>query len=333
MTFLSRADRFLGDKILFLTLICLTLGITFDQFFSVLVPITPALFAFMTFSNTLGSGFRQMGEVFLHPVPLLTVLVLLHVVMPVLCLWLCELIFPGEPLFITGLVLNFAIPTGVVSLMWVTIGRGNLPLCLSIVLLDTLASPLVVPLTLKLLVGSIVQMDMLGMMRNLLYMVALPALAALIFHQVRDGKPAVALKRVFSPFAKIALLTIVTSNSTGTAPFLKNLTFLLVKVIVVLIALNMLGYYLGYLLSVYFLKTDFPTCQTVTLTSGLRNISAGAVLAAQYFPSDVLFPVAFSPVFTQLLLASIVKLLRKTKAGKADQAAYEASLAEAAEQE
>lgn len=329
MAFLSRTDRFLGDKILLLTFVCLALGIVFDKFFSVLVPITPALFAFMTFSNTLGSGFRQMGEVFLHPIPILTVLVLLHVVMPVLCLWLCDLIFPSQPLFITGLVLNFAIPTGVVSLMWVTLGRGNLPLCLGIVMLDTLLSPLVVPLTLKLLVGSIVQMDMLGMMRNLLYMVALPALAALGLHQVRGGRPAVALKRVFSPFAKMVLLIIVISNATGTAPFLKNLTFLLMEVIAVLIFLNILGYYLGYLLSTHLLKTDFPTCQTITLTSGLRNISAGAVLAAQYFPADVMFPVAFAPVFTQLMLASIVKLLRKTKAGRADQAAYEASLAEA----
>ena len=36
---------------------------------------------------------------------------------------------------------------------------------------------------------------------------------------------------------------------------------------------------------------------------GMRNISAGAVLAEAYFPGDVLFPVAFSPVFLQATTA------------------------------
>lgn len=328
MAALSRANRFLSEKILWLTLVCVALGIVFDGFFSALVPITPALFAFMTFSNTLGSGFRQMGEVFLRPIPILTVLVLLHVLLPLLCLGVCKLLFTDAPLFTTGLVLEFAVPTGVVSLMWVTIGRGNLPLCLGIVLLDTLLSPIVIPLTLKLLVGSIVEMDTLGMMLNLMYMVALPALASLVLHQVRSGQTATSLKQVCDPVSKVCLLTIVISNATGAAPFLKNITPLLVEVIVVLIALILLGYYFGYLVSVHLLKSDFPSCQTITLTSGLRNISAGAVLAAQYFPPDVLFPVAFSPVFTQILLGAVVKLLRKTKAGQADQAAYEASLAQ-----
>ena len=41
----------------------------------------------------------------------------------------------------------------------------------------------------------------------------------------------------------------------------------------------------------------------------MRNISAGAVLAARYFPPEVLFPVAFSPVFLQLTTSLIAKLL------------------------
>ena len=56
----------------------------------------------------------------------------------------------------------------------------------------------------------------------------------------------------------------------------------------------------------------------------MRNISAGAVLAEAYFPGDVLFPVAFSPVFLQATTALIVKALRATRPGQADQAAYEA---------
>lgn len=317
---LRTIDRFLADKIIWFILSCVALGVLFPDFFSFLVPFTPFLFAIMTFCNTLGCSFRQMGGILLHPLPILTALLLLHVVMPSLCLVLCKLLFPHAPLFTTGLVLNFALPTGVISLMWVSIAKGNLPMCLSIVLLDTLLSPLVVPLTLKVLLGSMVEMDAMGMMLDLVYMVAIPALAALLCHNLRHGQTAAVWKPRLSPFSKVIMFTIVISNASGVAPFLRDFTFTLALVVVVLIGLICLSYYLGYLTARKILKLDYPSSQTMTLNAGLRNISAGAVLASQYFPADVLFPVAFSPIFTQVLLSMVVKLLHKTKAWQEEEA-------------
>lgn len=48
----------------------------------------------------------------------------------------------------------------------------------------------------------------------------------------------------------------------------------------------------------------------------MRNISAGAVLASQYFPAEVLFPVAFSPIFLQLTTSVVAKILLKLPSGK-----------------
>ncbi len=326
---LQRLDRFLSDKILWFTIASLLLGIFFCKPFSVLVPFTPVIFAAMTFINTLGCSFRQIGHVATHPVPVLVVLVLLHLVVPVLCLGLCTPLFPDNPLFTTGLVLNFVLPTGVVSLMWVTIGRGNLPLCLSALLLDTLLSPLMVPLSMKLLVGSMVVMDASGMMKDLLFMVALPATLALLCHRIRGGQAAEQWKPRLSPFAKLLMFLIIISNATGVAPFLKSVTPTLLAVIVVLVGLSVFSYFLGWFVSHRLMRLDFPSVQTVTIITGARNISAGAVLAAQYFPPDVLFPVAFAPIFTQIMMALAVKLLRRTKTGQADQAAWEAESASA----
>ena len=95
-------------------------------------------------------------------------------------------------------------PTGVASLMWVGMSRGNTALCLSVVLLDTLLSPVVIPLTMKLLVGSVVELDTWGMMRDLLLMVALPALVAMVLYQLTKGAVAVTLKPKLSLPAKAA---------------------------------------------------------------------------------------------------------------------------------
>ena len=89
--------------------------------------------------------------------------------------------------------------------------------------------------------------------------------------------------------------------------------------------LCLLGFFLAYWCG-RLLKLDFPTIETMALTGGMRNISAGAVLAQAYFPADVLFPVAFSPVFLQVTTSLVVKVLQNTRPGKA----YFAAQAQAA---
>lgn len=191
----SQWSRFLGAHFPWFVLACATTGVLFPDTFSRLNgSITMGLFAFMTFANSLGGGFRELGRVFLRPLPVVVTLVLLHVVIPVLTLGLGNLLFPAAPLFTTGLVLEYVIPTGVASLMWVGICGGNAPLCLSIVLLDTLAAPVVIPLSLKLLVGSVVEVDTWSMMGDMMVMVALPALAAMTVYQATGGRAAVTLK-------------------------------------------------------------------------------------------------------------------------------------------
>ena len=212
-------------------------------------------------------------------------------------------------------MLEYAIPTGVASLLWVSIGRGNTSMCLSVVLLDTLLAPFVIPLTLRLLLGSVVEMDTVSMVGNLMVMVAIPALIAMTLFQLSHGRVAVTLKPRLAPFAKLTMLVLVLANATGCAPFLRSITPALVKVICAVFALCLLGFFLGYRAALL-MKVDFPTAVTMSLNSGIRNIAAGSVLAIQYFPGDVLFPVAFSPLFLQATTAVIVKILHATKAGK-----------------
>lgn len=313
---LHQINQFLGKYFPCFVLLSVCLGVLFPAFFDPLDHIVVGLFAFMTFANSLGGGFRELGHILLHPLPALTTLALLHVVMPVLTLGLGTLLFPDKPLFTTGLVLEYAIPTGVATLMWVGMCGGNASLCLSIVLLDTLASPVVIPLTLKVLLGSVVEMDTMGMMQDLLVMVAIPALVAMILYQATKGRVAHTVKPVLAPIAKVTLLVIIISNATGCAPFLRHMNKTLVLVMVVVFLLCLLGFLAGYW-SGRLLKQDYPTIQTMSLNTGLRNISAGAVLASQYFPADVMFPVAFTPIFLQLTTSLIVKVLMNTKASRA----------------
>ena len=76
---------------------------------------------------------------------------------------------------VTGMVLEFAVSAAVVGPMWVSIYHGYSPLSLPLVILDTLLAPFVVPLTLRILVGSNMKIDTSQMMLELLFMIAIPA--------------------------------------------------------------------------------------------------------------------------------------------------------------
>ena len=316
MSPLEKLDAFLGKHMAVLIVAFVLVGITFPDIFSPINDYTMALFAFMTFANSLGGGFREMADVARRPLPVVVIFAILHVVMPLLALAAGKLLFPEAPLFTTGLVLEYAIPTGVASLLWVSIGRGNTSMCLSVVLLDTLLAPFVIPLTLRVLLGSVVEMDTAAMVGDLMVMVAIPALAAMTLYQLTRGRAAVTWKPRLAPFAKLTMLVLVLANATGCAPFLRDITPTLVKLICAVFALCLLGFFLGYQ-AARLLKADFPTAVTMSLNSGIRNIAAGSVLAIAYFPGDVLFPVAFSPLFLQATTAVIVKILHATKTGKA----------------
>ena len=316
MSPLEKLDAFLGKHMAVLIVAFVLVGITFPGIFSPITDYTMVLFAFMTFANSLGGGFREMAAVARRPLPVVVIFAILHVAMPLLALAAGELLFPEAPLFTTGLVLEYAIPTGVASLLWVSIGRGNTSMCLSVVLLDTLLAPFVIPLTLRVLLGSVVEMDTASMVGNLMIMVAIPALLAMTLFQMTRGRVAATVKPRLAPFAKLTMLVLVLANATGCAPFLRDITPTLVKLICAVFALCLLGFFLGYQ-AARLLKADFPTAVTMSLNSGIRNIAAGSVLAIAYFPGDVLFPVAFSPLFLQATTAVIVKILHATKTGKA----------------
>ena len=112
-----------------------------------------------------------------------------------------NLIFPDNSNLITGIVLEFAVPTAVVSLMWVTIYSGNNAMSLALVVIDTVLAPFLIPATLHVMVGSRVQIDVTQMMLQLIFMVALPAVLAMTLNQCSKGKAQKVLPSKVAPFS------------------------------------------------------------------------------------------------------------------------------------
>lgn len=185
---LGKFNSFIEKWMAFVTPVCLLTGVLFPDIAKHGVPYVTYAFAFMTFVGALKSRFRDVADVFKRPLPLILMLLVLHALVPMIACGLGHLLFPGNANYITGMVLEFSVPTAVISLMWVSIYNGNSPLSLSLVVIDTILAPFLIPAALKVLVGSSVKMDTMGMMKELVFMIALPAVLAMCLNELSQWK-------------------------------------------------------------------------------------------------------------------------------------------------
>jgi predicted Na+-dependent transporter len=310
MRFFYAFNRVIEKWMPLVTPASLLIGVLFPDQLGGLLFLVPWIFAFMTFSGSLNSDFIDVARMFRHPLPLLTSLFVIHFVMPFLACSVGRLFFSQSQLYITGMVLEFVVPSAVVSFMWVSIYHGSGSFTLSLVLTDTLLAPFLIPFSLRLFVGSNVQIDTWGMMRELLFMIAIPALLALTLNQFTSGKYKKPLSRRLAPFGKIALILVVSINSSKVSPFVRHMTPQLFSVTGIMLLIAASGYAIGWLCGLL-LKRKLDLIISMTFNCGMRNISAGAVIAAAYFPPEVMFPVMIGTLFQQILAATYAQLITK----------------------
>ncbi|WP_379968317.1 bile acid:sodium symporter family protein [Ectobacillus sp. sgz5001026] len=297
---LSKLNRFLEKVMPIITPTSVVLGVFFADHLKSFAFLVAWIFAFITFTGSLGSSFKSLKRVVLHPLPTIVVLVILHILMPIVAWLLGHLSFSGDPFTITGLILAVVIPTGVTSLIWTTIYKGNAVLALSIILIDTLLSPLIVPYSIALLGGGAVSMDVWPIMKGLLGMVVLPSILGMLLNQLTAGKVKTTIGKPLSPFSKIGVGLVVMINSANVAPYLVHINGKLVLICFMILVISTSGYALSWLTGkvLHFDKEDVIT---LTFTGGMRNISAGAVVAITYFPAAVAVPVILGMLFQQTL--------------------------------
>ena len=311
----KRLGGFIGSHMAFVSPACVVLGVLFPDQLSVLKPAVTALFAFMTFQSSLSNTFGNLARVVRRPLPMLVSLALAPVAMPCVACALATALFGTSPSLVCGIVLEYSVPVAVVSAMWTNMLGGDPALSLATILVSTVAAPVTIPLTLHLLLGQVVEVDAARMMGEMAVSIALPALAGTALNDATRGRAARELSPVVAPAAKIALVLVILCNSTGVAPYVRALTPQLVGVAAFICAFAACGYALG-LAAARALRRPHEQEVSMTYLVGMRNISAGAVIAGEYFPGEVMFPVVIGTLFQQVLAAGFGTALRRL--GRAD---------------
>ena len=290
-----------------MTPLSVALGLLFPGFFLPLRPYVILLFGIMTFSGALKLTAVELGSAVKSPAPILLFFFSTHVLMPLAALFLSSQ-FIKDTDVIAGFVLLFAGPTAVSGFIWSAIYKGDKALGLSLILLDTMLAPLVVPGTLSILMGAKVAMDISGIAVSLIFMVVVPTIIGVALNETSRGAIPQKICPAVDPFAKFCLMLVIAANSAAIAHILKLDDPLLWKTGVLCLFLTVSSFLLARLNGIA-AKCDNEKTAALVIAGGLRNNSAVMTIAVTFLPESAVLPTLMSIILQQSIAAIMGRLI------------------------
>ena len=273
------------------------LGLLLFSWLKPLKPLVTWLFAFLTLVNGMGVSVSDFGRIIRRPKPVLVFGALSYIIIPVLAALVSRLLFDAETAL--GFILLYSIPTAVAACIWAGIYNGSGALSLTILIIGTMLAPVSTPLTVRLLGGSDISIDTAGMMLSLLQMVVIPSAAGIAVNYFTKGRCCDHVAPSLKPFTKIALLMVISINTSQVAEELLNG---ISAEYIPPLAMALLCTLAGFAISAFasrIMKLSREEAVSVTFGAGMRNISAAMVIAIEFFPPRSVIPVISGIVFQQ----------------------------------
>ena len=224
--------------------------------------------------------------VFSRPKDVLTGCLAQFTIMPLLA-WILTKIFSLPPDLALGVILVGCCPGGTASNVITYLAKGDLALSVGMTATSTVFAPLLTPLLTWMMAGTFVDVDAVGMLMSIFYVVIAPILAGfLIQHYMPElTRRMVAYLPAFSSVMIATLVAIIIGHNAS-----KLLTGGLVVVVVVMLH-NLCGLALGYWIGLL-LRLTHPKRSAISIEVGMQNSGLASSLANIHFAA---FPMATIP--------------------------------------
>ena len=207
-------------------------------------------------------------------------------VMPLLALGLSwAFALPKE--LALGVILVGCCPGGTASNVITYLAKGDLALSVGMTATSTILAPLLTPLLVWLLAGTMVEVDTIGMLLSIVYVVIAPIVVGLIFQRYlpKFTKSTVPYLPAFSSIVIAFVVGIVVSHNAD--------RLLVGGMIVVLVVMlhNLCGLSLGYIIGRLLGLADSKK-RAISIEVGMQNSGLASSLATLHFAA---FPLATIP--------------------------------------
>ena len=275
---MKRICKFISDFMGVLVLLSAVAALIFPRALSCLKPslINPMLGVIM-----FGMGLTLKGEdfrvVFTRPRDVIIGCVAQFTVMPLLAFALSRLFALDEALMI-GVLLVGCCPGGIASNVITYLAKGDLALSVGMTAVSTLLAPLLTPLLVLLFAGHTVDVNVVGMLLSILWVVILPIALGLL---VRRLLPAVTQRAsdYLPAISSLAICVIVMIVIAANADKLLTGGFVVVAVVILH---NVCGLGIGYLIGLL-MGLSKAKRRAISIEVGMQNSGLATSLATIHF--------------------------------------------------
>ncbi|MBQ8022985.1 MAG: bile acid:sodium symporter family protein [Succinivibrio sp.] len=261
----------------------------FPQGFLFLLPYVSILLGVVMFGMGLTLSPKDFSEVFHRPIQVIIGIVGQFILMPLIAFFLVK-VFGLSADLAAGVLLVGCCPGGTSSNVMSYLGKGDVPLSVTITSCTTILAPLVTPGLFWLFAHQYIEVDPAAMFWSIVKIVLLPIIGGVVINALFGTvvKKVVIALPLISVFAIISIVTAVVAASAEKIAETALIIFLVVALH------NCIGYLCGYLLGKVF-GMKLAQKKTLAIEIGMQNSGLAAALAAKLAASGAINPIAAVP--------------------------------------
>ncbi len=304
---MSKLSNHIGMLVLLVAVVAMLVPSSFDWIDTWI--INPMLGIIM-FGMGLTLSWKDLSIVLSRPRDIALGCLAQFIVMPLLA-WLLTQVFSLPKDLALGVILVGCCPGGTASNVITYLAKGDLALSVGMTACSTLLAPLMTPLLVWLMAGTMVEVDTLGMLLSIVYVIIAPIAAGLLCQRFlpKLTQKVTPYLPSFSSLAIALTVGIVVSHNAD------RLWMGGYVVIVVVMLHNLLGLLLGYLIG-RLLRLPYPKNVALSIEVGMQNSGLASSLAVLHFAAYPLatVPGAIFSVWHNISGAMAAKFFQRDKA-------------------
>ncbi len=274
---IARFSAFMGRTFAVWVIIFACLAYYFPDTFKFMAPYISILLGIVMFGMGLTLRAKDFSEVFTRPVDVIIGILGQFLIMPLSAYGLCMLLnLPDE--IAVGVILVGCCPGGTASNVMTFLGKGDVPLSVTVSSCTTVMAPIVTPALIYFFANQWVEVDPMSMFMSIVQIVMLPIVAGVIINTLfgRYVRQAVSVLPLISVLAIVAIVASVVAVSQ------KQIAETGLLIFAVVVLHNGLGLGLGYLLAKV-CGMPLPKRKAIAMEVGLQNSGLGVALAMAHF--------------------------------------------------
>lgn len=198
-------------------------------------------------------------------------------------------VFHLEPALALGILLVGCCPGGVSSNIMSYLCHGDVAFSVGMTCASTLLAPVVTPLLMQLTAGQIIEIDALGMFRNILIVTVIPVAIGCLLNYVYSHKQVFPTLQSLMPGLSVICLACIVGGVVSTVrdDLVARGLMLFLLTFGVVFCHNAIGYLLGWTAG---RMAGFSKAKkrTISIEVGMQNAGLATVLAAHFFASQPL---------------------------------------------